>query len=89
MLFPFLTLFNKPNFMYGHSLIRTPSTSLGNGSDAFQDHFNQPLNHRYRLLKLLGQGGFGRTLLAVPDHSNCLGAFPKLPQENPSAQIVY
>lgn len=56
--------------MYGNSLIRTPSTSSGNGSDAFKDLCNQPLNHRYRFLKHLGQGGFSQTFLAVDEHNN-------------------
>lgn len=64
MVFPFLTSLTNSNFMYGSSLIGTLSVSPGNGNDAFQNLFTQPLNHHYRLLKRLGQGGFGQTFLA-------------------------
>lgn len=56
--------------MYGSSLIRAPSTSPGNGSGTFQNLFSQPLNHRYRFLKHLGQGGFGQTFLAVDERND-------------------
>lgn len=63
--------------MYGNSLIRTPSQSLENGFDSFQGLFNQLLNHRYRLLKRLGQGGFGQTFLAVDEHNRSLACVVK------------
>jgi serine/threonine protein kinase len=58
--------------MYSNSLIRAPSASSESGSDDFQNLFNQPLNHRYRLLKRLGQGGFGQTFLAVDEQNQSL-----------------
>ncbi|MBE9224640.1 serine/threonine protein kinase [Phormidium sp. LEGE 05292] len=48
----------------------TKKPYLGNGSHYFQSLLNQRLNHRYRIINHLGQGGFGYTFLAVDEQQN-------------------
>jgi len=72
MCFPFLILLKIHIFMYGYFSIRTPSEHSRNESHSFQSLLNQKLNHRYQILKYLGQSSFGQTFLAVDEQQNSL-----------------
>lgn len=58
--------------MYSCPSICTPFKDLGNGNDRFQFLLNHPLNHRYRVLKHLGQSELNQTFFAVDEHQNSL-----------------